>query len=115
MYTMSTVHSAAAWAVVKTFFDMNDQSSEEGLELLSNPLVELSVMATGIALPVNTLLADCILVSLPTLIKATIPNYAQARRYWAVWNRQIKIVLLPAICAVVGAGMYLFVKARHIP
>ncbi|KAJ7790196.1 hypothetical protein B0H14DRAFT_3570821 [Mycena olivaceomarginata] len=56
---MSTVHSTAAWVVAKTFFDMNDQSSE-ALELLSNPLVELSLMATGIALPVNTLLADCI-------------------------------------------------------
>jgi hypothetical protein len=75
MYTMSTVHSAAAWVVAKTFFDMNDQSSE-ALELLSNPLVELSLMATGIALPVNTLLADCILVSLPTIIKATILDYA---------------------------------------
>ncbi|KAJ7825101.1 hypothetical protein B0H14DRAFT_3468746 [Mycena olivaceomarginata] len=83
---MFTVHSTAAWVVAKTFFDMNDQSSE-ALELLSNPLVELSLMATGIALPVNTLLADCILVW----------------RCWAVWNRQIKIVLLPAICAVVGA------------
>ncbi|KAJ7308667.1 hypothetical protein DFH08DRAFT_975012 [Mycena albidolilacea] len=94
---MSTVHSAAAWVVVKTFFDMNDQSLDV-LELLSNPLVELSVMATGIALPVNTLLADCILVW----------------RCWAVWNRQIKIVLLPAICAVVGAVFGLLVVGIQI-
>jgi hypothetical protein len=60
MYAISAVHSAAAWVLVKNVVGVNGQSLEAVvLHLFSNPLVE----AAGIALPVNTFLADCILVS----------------------------------------------------
>ncbi|KAJ7825104.1 hypothetical protein B0H14DRAFT_2821274 [Mycena olivaceomarginata] len=81
MYAISAVHSAAAWVLVKNLVGVNGQSLEAVvLHLFSNPLVE----AAGIALPVNTFLADCILVW----------------RCWAVWNRKTKIIFFPAICAV---------------
>ncbi|KAJ7308670.1 hypothetical protein DFH08DRAFT_719612 [Mycena albidolilacea] len=88
MYAISAVHSAAAWVLVKNLVGVNGQSLEAlVLHLFSNPLVE----AAGIALPVNTFLADCILVW----------------RCWAVWNRKTKIIFFPAICAVAGGGMLL--------
>ncbi|KAJ7790199.1 hypothetical protein B0H14DRAFT_2940884 [Mycena olivaceomarginata] len=89
MYAISAVHSAAAWVLVKNVVGVNGQSPEAVvLHLLnSNPLVE----AAGIALPVNTFLADCILVW----------------RCWGLWNRKTKIIFFPAICAVAGGDMLL--------
>ncbi|KAJ7796948.1 hypothetical protein B0H14DRAFT_2913071 [Mycena olivaceomarginata] len=82
MYAISAVHSAAAWVLVKNVVGVSGQSLEAVVLHLSNTLVE----AAGFALPVNTFLADCILVW----------------RCWAVWNRKTKIIFFPAICAVAG-------------
>jgi hypothetical protein len=59
MYAISAIHSAAAWMLVKNVVGVNGQSLE----------LEVMVEAAGIALPVNTFLADCILVFFSTYSK----------------------------------------------
>jgi hypothetical protein len=79
MYALSTVHTVATWLVVKSVFISNDQSVPGALRFGNGPgpLGNLLGKVTEFALPVNTFLADCILVRFPTLIfNGTILNYA---------------------------------------
>jgi hypothetical protein len=113
MYALSTVHTVATWLVVKSVFI----SSVPGALRFGNgpgSLGNLLGKVTEFALPVNTFPADCILVRFPTLIFKLQRNDSELRvDNWAVWNRKTKIVFLPAICAVVGAGMCLCQYPGH--
>ncbi|KAF8179572.1 hypothetical protein K438DRAFT_2021612 [Mycena galopus ATCC 62051] len=92
MYIVSTGCSATLWLVAKRAFIMHGQNPEDTVTyLISSPMLDL----TTAALPVNIFIADSILIW----------------RCWGVWNRQIKIIILPATCVLVGAGMVLAISS----
>ncbi|KAJ6612622.1 hypothetical protein B0H10DRAFT_2222970 [Mycena sp. CBHHK59/15] len=88
MYTLSTVHVACRWVLVKeAFIDHADTPTSTLIYLVQSPLW-LTVLA-AVTLTVNTLVADCVLIW----------------RCWIVWNQDWKIVLLPLLCTLAGAGL----------
>ncbi|KAF8199200.1 hypothetical protein K438DRAFT_1966420 [Mycena galopus ATCC 62051] len=82
MYASSTVITVILWVVVRNAFILSSTPEDTLAYMISNPFLGL----LGIALPVNTFLADCILIW----------------RCWAVWNKEIKMIVLPTICSLVG-------------
>ncbi|KAF8142557.1 hypothetical protein K438DRAFT_679675 [Mycena galopus ATCC 62051] len=95
MYIVSTGCSATLWLVAKRAFIMHGQNPEDTVTyLISSPMLDL----TTAALPVNIFIADSILIW----------------RCWGVWNRQIKIIILPATCVLVGAVLGAIVIATEI-
>ncbi|KAJ7604688.1 hypothetical protein DFH06DRAFT_274960 [Mycena polygramma] len=88
MYALSTIHVACRWIVVKNaFIDHAETPSSTSIYLLQSPLWLTVLGATVFS--VNTLLADCVLIW----------------RCWVVWNHDWRIVLLPLLCTVAGAGL----------
>ncbi|KAJ7874963.1 hypothetical protein B0H14DRAFT_77256 [Mycena olivaceomarginata] len=84
MYIVSTGCSATLWLVAKRAFIKHGQIPEDTVAYLnSSPAVNLITAA----LPANIFIADSILIW----------------RCWSVWNRKIKIIILPATCVLVGA------------
>ncbi|KAJ6483384.1 hypothetical protein C8R45DRAFT_1075590 [Mycena sanguinolenta] len=95
MYIVSTGCSAMLWLVAKRAFIMHGQSPEDTVAyLISSPMLNLITAA----LPVNIFIADSILIW----------------RCWGVWNRQIKIIILPATCVLVGAVLGAIVITTEI-
>ncbi|KAJ7935882.1 hypothetical protein B0H13DRAFT_1589966, partial [Mycena leptocephala] len=88
MYILSTVHVACRWVLIKNaFIDHADSRETTVIYLVQSPLW-LTVLA-AVVFTVNTLVSDSILIW----------------RYWIVWNRQWKIIILPTFCTVAGAGL----------
>ncbi|KAJ7698487.1 hypothetical protein B0H14DRAFT_3036839 [Mycena olivaceomarginata] len=84
MYIVSTGCSATLWLVAKRAFIKHGQIPEDTVAYLnSSPAVNLITAA----LLANIFIADSILIW----------------RCWGVWNRKIKIIILPATCVLVGA------------
>ncbi|KAF7332918.1 hypothetical protein MVEN_02397700 [Mycena venus] len=88
MYASSAAISWILWIVAKNAFITSETPKDTLAYLLSTALPRMPV----IALSLNTLLADCILVW----------------RCYVVWNRKVKMVLLPAVCAL-GGGVIGFI------
>ncbi|KAF8178353.1 hypothetical protein K438DRAFT_1938776 [Mycena galopus ATCC 62051] len=85
MYIVSTGCSATLWLVAKRAFIIHGQSPEDTVTyLISSPTLNL--------------------------ITAALPIW----RCWGVWNRQIKIIILPATCVLVGAVLGAIVIATEI-
>ncbi|KAJ7905895.1 hypothetical protein B0H13DRAFT_1620047 [Mycena leptocephala] len=97
MYILSTIHVATRWFLVKTgFIDHGDSPATTITYLLVNPLWLATL--PGIALTTNTIIADCTLIW----------------RCWLVWNCDFKIIVLPVLCTISGAGEF-FVAIKYHP
>ncbi|KAF8142250.1 hypothetical protein K438DRAFT_1946393 [Mycena galopus ATCC 62051] len=72
MYASSTVITVILWVVVRNAFILNSTPEDTLAYMISNPFLGL----LGIALPIW--------------------------RCWAVWNKEIKMIVLPTICSLVG-------------
>ncbi|KAJ6501003.1 hypothetical protein DFH09DRAFT_1444763 [Mycena vulgaris] len=88
MYTLSTVHVACRWLLIKNAFVDHADTPESTAVYLVEPPLWLTVFS-AVVLTVNTLAADCVLIW----------------RCWTKWNRHWLIVLLPIICTLVGAAL----------
>ncbi|KAJ6473930.1 hypothetical protein DFH09DRAFT_468348 [Mycena vulgaris] len=88
MYTLSTVHVACRWLLIKNAFVDHADTPESTAVYLVEPPLWLTVFS-AVVLTVNTLAADCVLIW----------------RCWTIWNRNLLIVLLPIICTLVGAAL----------
>ncbi|KAJ7643134.1 hypothetical protein DFH06DRAFT_1427081 [Mycena polygramma] len=88
MYTLSTVHLACKWVLIKhAFIDHGDSPTSTVIHLVQSPLW-LTVLP-AVTLTTNTLVADCVLIW----------------RCWIVWDQDWKVVLVPLLCTFVGAGL----------
>ncbi|KAJ7751520.1 hypothetical protein DFH07DRAFT_826319 [Mycena maculata] len=88
MYILSTVHVACRWVLVKKAFIDQDDTSVSTLLYLLQPPLWLAVIP-AVVLTANTLISDCVLIW----------------RCWTVWNYDWKIVSVPLICTLAGAGL----------
>ncbi|KAJ7696935.1 hypothetical protein B0H17DRAFT_1197677 [Mycena rosella] len=97
MYTFSTVHAASRWVMIKNAFIDNGDTPESTLAyLLENPV--WLVIIPGIAFPANTLVADCVLIW----------------RCWTVWNQNLKVIIIPTLCTIVGAAFGFLSVAKEV-
>jgi hypothetical protein len=108
MYILSTIHVATRWFLVKTgFIDHGDSPATTITYLLVNPLWLATL--PGIALTTNTIIADCTLVSLLCRFVTNTQccaSVVQIWRCWLVWNCDFKIIVLPVLCTISGAGEF---------
>ncbi|KAF7372818.1 hypothetical protein MSAN_00487800 [Mycena sanguinolenta] len=88
MYTLSTIHVASVWILVKTGFINNGNTPLSTSLYLLQPPLWLTVLAATV-FTVNTVIADFIVIW----------------RCWIVWNRDWKVVVLPVMCTISGAAL----------
>ncbi|KAJ7473231.1 hypothetical protein FB451DRAFT_1248802, partial [Mycena latifolia] len=81
MYILFTVYAASHWVLVKNAFIDNGDTVESTLTYLLAPPLWL-VVVPGVLFPANTLIWRC----------------------WIVWDRRFKVVLIPILCTIAGAG-----------
>ncbi|KAJ6582110.1 hypothetical protein B0H19DRAFT_1252246 [Mycena capillaripes] len=88
MYILSTVHAATRWILIKNAFIDHADTTTSTVVYLVQPPLWLTVVA-AVVFSTNTLISDFVLIW----------------RCWTVWNNNRKVVVLPMICTLVGAGL----------
>jgi hypothetical protein len=104
MYILSTVHVACRWVLVKNaFIDHADTPTTTIVYLVQSPLW-LTLLA-AVSFTTNTLISDFVLVMISHTPRSDqLIIRQQIWRCWTIWNRNWRIVILPVLCTLVGAG-----------